>query len=71
MPDGKLKVGDKTFNTKAEFKAAMTKKRAEGNPGLKKILNKFILGPKSQLKMGKMVKARGGGMARTKPTKMY
>lgn len=71
MPDGALKVGNKTFNTKADFKAAMQKKRAEGNPGFKNILNKFVLGPKSQLKTGKMVKARGGGMARTKPTKMY
>ena len=34
-------------------------------------MNKVILGKKTQMKVGKMVKARGGGMARSKPTKLY
>jgi hypothetical protein len=48
------------------------KKRAtSGGGGFKNFMNKFVLGEKTQMKMGKMVKARGGGLARTKPTKMY
>ena len=46
-------------------------KKATSGGGFKNFMNKFVLGEKTQMKMGKMVKARGGGMARTKPTKMY
>ena len=50
----------------------MRERRGErGSGGFKSFLNKFILGPKTQLRAGKMVKARGGGMARNKPTKLY
>ena len=46
-------------------------RKRRGEPSFKEFLNKVILGPKTQLNKGKMVKARGGGMARMKPTKLY
>ena len=51
----------------------MRERRGQTGTGLKNFLNKVVLGPKTQLKKGKMVKARGGGMAMggMKPTKLY
>ena len=68
---GQIKVGDKTFANKDAYASAMKAKRGKSENSLKSFMNKFVLGPKTQMKMGSMVKARGGGMARTKPTKMY
>ena len=73
LKDGKIQTQGKTFSGKEEYRKFMDKKRSmpkEGG-GFKNFMNKFILGEKTQMKAGKMVKARGGGMARMKPTKMY
>ena len=69
-PDGSITKGLEKFKNKEAFSKAMRERRGERG-GLKNFLNKFVLGPKSQLRTGKMVKARGGGMARNKPTKLY
>ena len=62
--------GLEKFKDKQAFSKAMKSRR--GETGIRSFLNKFILGPKTQLKTGKTIKARGGGMAmRMKPTKMY
>lgn len=76
LSDGKIQSQGKTFEGKKEYRKFMDEKRAlkrksSGGGGFKDFMNKFVLGEKTQMKMGKMVKARGGGMARTKPTKMY
>jgi len=69
--EGKIKVGGKTYESKKAYSDAMKMKRS------KKFTTKgssdFGLGMYDMNKGGsvKMVKARGGGMARTKPTKMY
>ena len=78
LKDGKIEAGGKTFADKKEYRkfkdaerikkrsTSMTKKTTSDKPGLfgftfdKPFFNK-----------GKMVKARGGGMARSKPTKLY
>ena len=78
LKDGKIETGGKTFADKKEYRkfkdaerikkrsTSMTKKTTSDKPGLfgftfdKPFFNK-----------GKMVKARGGGMARSKPTKLY
>ena len=71
-PDGSITKGLEKFKNKEAFSKAMRERRGErGSGGFKTFLNKFILGPKTQLRAGKMVKARGGGMARNKPTKLY
>jgi hypothetical protein len=73
LKDGKIQTQGKIFSGKEEYRKFMDKKRSmpkEGG-GFKNFMNKFILGEKTQMKAGKMVKARGGGMARIKPTKMY
>ena len=73
LKDGKIETGGKTYANKEAYSKAMKAKRSmpkEGG-GFKNFMNKFILGEKTQMKAGKMVKARGGGMARMKPTKMY
>jgi len=73
LSDGKISTKGKIFEGKKEYRKFMDKKRSmpkEGG-GFKNFMNKFILGEKTQMKAGKMVKARGGGMARIKPTKMY
>ena len=73
LSDGKISAKGKIFEGKKEYRKFMDKKRSmpkEGG-GFKNFMNKFILGEKTQMKAGKMVKARGGGMARMKPTKMY
>ena len=68
--DGTITKGLEKFKDKQAFSKAMKSRR--GETGIRSFLNKFILGPKTQLKTGKTIKARGGGMAmRMKPTKMY
>ena len=75
LSDGKISAKGKIFDGKKEYRRFMdaerAKKKATSGGGFKNFMNKFVLGEKTQMKMGKMVKARGGGMARTKPTKMY
>ena len=75
LSDGKISAKGKIFDGKKEYRKFMdaerAKKKATSGGGFKNFMNKFVLGEKTQMKMGKMVKARGGGMARTKPTKMY
>tara|TARA_R100000773_G_scaffold34828_1_gene29821 strand:+ start:327 stop:839 length:513 start_codon:yes stop_codon:yes gene_type:complete len=70
QPDGSIIKGTEKFKNKEVFSKTMKTRRGE-NTSLKNFLNKVILGPKTQLNKGKMVKARGGGMARMKPTKLY
>ena len=78
LSSGEIQTGGKTFSGKKEYrkfkdaerlskkKNAMKKSTTKKNPGLfgftfdKPLFNK-----------GTMVKARGGGMARNKPTKLY
>ncbi len=77
LSDGSIKAKGVTYKNKSEYSDAMKKARSlkrnkvskksnSKNPGLfgftfdKPLLNK-----------GSMVKARGGGMARMKPTKLY
>ena len=76
LSDGKIQTQNKTFADKKEYSQFMKEKRANkrnssGGGGFKNFMNKFVLGEKTQMKKGKMVKARGGGMARSKPTKLY
>ncbi len=77
LSDGKISSGGKTYANKKEYASAMKAKRAtkkkEAGSGVKNFFNKVLLGEKTQLKSkgGTMVKARGGGMARSKPTKLY
>ena len=71
LSDGKIQTGGKTYANKKAYASAMKIKRGEKSGGVKNFLNKFILGEKTQMKKGNMVKARGGGMARNKPTKLY
>jgi|TARA_R100000231_G_scaffold41462_1_gene36192 hypothetical protein len=67
--DGSITKGGEKFANKKIFSETMKKRR--GDKSLKEFLNKFILGPKTQINSGKTIKARGGGMARMKPTKLY
>lgn len=68
--DGTITKGLEKFKDKETFAKTMRKRRGDGS--FRDFLNRAILGPKTQLKKGKMVKARGGGMAmRMKPTKLY
>jgi len=71
LSDGKIQTGGKTYADKKAYSSAMKIKRGENTDGVKGFLNKFVLGEKTKLNKGKMVKARGGGMARSKPTKLY
>ena len=71
LSDGKIQTGGKTYADKKAYSSAMKIKRGENTDGVKGFLNKFVLGEKTKLNRGKMVKARGGGMARSKPTKLY
>jgi hypothetical protein len=78
LKDGKIETGGKTFADKKEYRkfkdaerikersTSMTKKTTSDNPGL----FGFTF-DKPLFKKGTMVKARGGGMARSKPTKLY
>lgn len=71
--DGTITKGLEKFKNKEVYSKIMKSRRNEPSGGFKDFLNKAILGPKTQLKKGKMVKARGGGMAMggMKPTKLY
>ena len=77
LKSGEIETGGKTFKNKVEYRKfkdaerlkkrnTVSKKSTKKNPGFfgftfdKPLLNK-----------GSMVKARGGGMARNKPTKLY
>jgi len=67
----------KVAKTNEKIKKAVIKRRDEGmlSPTMPKrpnqISSDFGLGIMDGAKAGKMIKARGGGMARTKPTKLY
>ena len=67
--DGSITKGLEKFKDKKTYAETMRKRR--GTPSFKEFMNKMVLGPKTQMNKGKMVKARGGGMARMKPTKLY
>ena len=76
LSDGKISSGGKTYENKKAYSDAMKLKRAnKRSTGMKKVSE----GPslfgfrfkESLFKKGTMVKARGGGMARSKPTKLY
>ena len=78
LSDGKIETGGKTFSGKAEYRKFKDAERlANKKTGLSKSTNKKNPGlfgftfDKPLFKKGSMIKARGGGMARTKPTKMY
>ena len=76
LSDGKIESQGKTFADKKEYRKFMDEKRAAKR---KTSMSKVKDGPslfgfrfdKPLFKKGSMIKARGGGMARTKPTKMY
>ena len=70
--DGTITKGLEKFKNKEIYSKTMKSRRGETN-SLKDFANKVILGRKTQLNKGKMVKARGGGMAMggMKPTKLY
>ena len=76
LTDGKISAGGKTYENKKAYSEAMKLKRANKR---KTSMSKVKDGPslfgfrfdKPLFKSGSMIKARGGGMARTKPTKMY
>tara|TARA_R100001460_G_scaffold14555_4_gene32487 strand:+ start:574 stop:1062 length:489 start_codon:yes stop_codon:yes gene_type:complete len=70
--DGSIIKGLEKFKNKDVYSKTMKERRGEST-GFKQFLNKAILGRKTQLNKGKMVKARGGGMAMggMKPTKLY
>ena len=76
LTDGKISAGGKTYENKKAYSDAMKIKRANKR---KTAMTKVSDGPslfgfrfnKPLFKSGSMIKARGGGMVRTKPTKMY
>ena len=76
LSDGKIESQGKTFEGKKEYRKFMDEQRAKKR---KTSMSKVKDGPslfgfrfdKPLFKKGSMIKARGGGMARTKPTKMY
>lgn len=60
--DGSIIKGNKQYMNKESFK-----NRNKSKPGgLKEFANKFILGDKTKFNKGKMIKARGGVMVKTK-----
>ena len=77
LSDGKIQTGGKTYADKKAYSSAMKIKRANKSNVLKKSSTKKNPGlfgftfDKPLFKKGTMVKARGGGMARSKPTKLY
>tara|TARA_R100000988_G_C3941730_1_gene136543 strand:- start:166 stop:759 length:594 start_codon:yes stop_codon:yes gene_type:complete len=77
LKDGKITTGGKTYANKKEYSSAMkTKRSLKRNTVNKKSNNKNpgLFGftfDKPLFNKGTMVKARGGGMARNKPTKLY
>ena len=77
LSDGKIQTGGKTYADKKAYSSAMKIKRANKSNVLKKSSTKKNPGlfgftfDKPLFNKGTMVKARGGGMARSKPTKLY
>jgi len=77
LKDGKIESGGKTYENKKAYSSAMKIKRANKSSALKKSTdskNPGLFGftfDKKLFNKGVMVKARGGGMARNKPTKLY
>jgi len=77
LTDGKISTGGKTYENKKAYSSAMKAKRANKSNVMKKSTTKKNPGlfgftfDKPLFKKGTMVKARGGGMARSKPTKLY
>ena len=78
LKDGKISAKGKIFDGKKEYRKFMDAERAKKKAtGFSKSTNKKNPGlfgftfDKPLFKKGSMIKARGGGMARTKPTKMY
>ena len=76
--DGTIRKGTQVFKDKAAYAKAMAEKRAAKTPLTREGISKKTPGifgfrfKEPFLSKGKMVKARGGGMAmRTKPTKLY
>ena len=63
LTDGKISAGGKTYENKKAYSDAMKIQRAN-----KRKTNRIGF---NRSKGGTIIKARGGGMARTKPTKMY
>ena len=77
-PDGSIQKGSQIFKDKAAYAKAMAEKRAAKTPLTREGISKKTPGifgfrfKEPFLSKGKMVKARGGGMAmRMKPTKLY
>jgi hypothetical protein len=77
-PDGSIQKGTEIFKDKAAYTEALRKKRAKTIPVTREGISKKTPGifgfrfKEPFLSKGKMVKARGGGMAmRMKPTKLY
>ena len=76
LKDGKIEKGGKTYENKKTYSDAMKKSRASKRNTVSKKSNSDKPGlfgftfDKPLFKKGTMVKARGGGMARTKPTKL-
>lgn len=77
LSDGSIKSKGVTYSDKKAYKAAMDKSRSlkRNNVSKKTTSDKpGLFGftfDKPLFKKGTMVKARGGGMARSKPTKLY
>ena len=77
LSDGKISSGGKTYTNKKEYASAMKAKRTAKRNTVSKKSNKKNPGffgftfDKPLFNKGTMVKARGGGMARSKPTKLY
>ncbi|MAL45982.1 hypothetical protein [Hyphomonas sp.] len=76
--DGTIRKGTQVFKDKAAYAKAMAEKRAAKTPLTREGISKKTPGifgfrfKEPFLSKGKMVKARGGGMAmRQKPTKLY
>ena len=77
LSDGKIQSKGKTYENKKAYSDAMKKSRASKRNTVSKKSNSKNPGlfgftfDKPLLNKGSMVKARGGGMARMKPTKLY
>lgn len=77
LKSGKIETGGKTYENKKAYSSAMKIKRANKSNVIKKSTTKKNPGlfgftfDKPLFNKGTMVKARGGGMARNKPTKLY
>jgi hypothetical protein len=77
LKDGKIESGGKTYENKKAYSSAMKVARSKQSNAMKKSTdskNPGLFGftfDKKLFNKGTMVKARGGGMARNKPTKLY